>query len=122
MRSAAIPVFLMLMVVAAGWYLYPLVRMQYVEQQEVARLEAELVDIRARNTEMSEQVERLNTPAGVEEAARESLGLVKPGESVYMVAKGDESVSATQTAPMAVVSESPDIWQSILDFVFGVQR
>jgi len=101
-----------------GWYLYPLVRMQYVEQREVERLEQELEAIRERNEDLSAQVDRLRTPAGVEEAARQTLGLVKPGESVYLIT-GEEETSALMGVTSGSVPESG--WRKLLDWVFGVE-
>jgi hypothetical protein len=60
-------------------------QIQYQETREQARLEAELASLQERNESLSAQVERLKTPEGVEEVARESLGMVKPGENLYVV-------------------------------------
>ena len=107
-----------------GWYLYPLLRMHYAETSEVARLEKELDDLQDRNEQLRHDVERLQTPQGVEEAARESLGYVKPGENAYVVLAPDRSLLETaDVVPDAEAyreSGSPPLWRRVLDFVFGV--
>ncbi len=52
---------------------------------EVATLEQQLEEARAHNTEQERLKEDLNTPAGIERAARERYGMIGPGEKVYIV-------------------------------------
>ena len=52
---------------------------------EVAALEQRLDDARAHNTEQQRLKEDLNTPAGIERAARERYGMIRPGEKAYIV-------------------------------------
>jgi cell division protein FtsB len=52
---------------------------------EVATLEQQLEEARAHNTEQSRLKGDLNTPAGIERAARERYGMIRPGEKVYIV-------------------------------------
>jgi cell division protein FtsL len=80
---------------SAGRFYTPL-KIQYQETREQARLEAELASLQERNESLSAQVERLKTPEGVEEVARESLGMVKPGENLYVVI--DPAEEATTAA------------------------
>ncbi len=102
-----------------GWYLYPLLRMNYVEQRRVDRLEQELVSLQERNERLASEVDRLRTPEGVEEVARESLGLVKPGEHPYMVTGG----AASEATSAPVDPRQSDPWYvAVLDAVFGVER
>ena len=51
----------------------------------VAALEQKLDEARAHNTEQGRLVEDLNTPAGIERAARERYGMIRPDEKVYIV-------------------------------------
>ena len=51
----------------------------------VAALEQQLEEARAHNTEQQRLKEDLNTPAGIERAARERYGMIRPGEKVYIV-------------------------------------
>lgn len=52
---------------------------------DVATLEQELEQAKAHNTEQQRLINDLNTPAGIERAARERYGMIKPGEKVYIV-------------------------------------
>jgi len=52
---------------------------------EVAALEQKLDEARAHNTELERLKRDLNTPAGIERAARERYGMIRPGEKVYIV-------------------------------------
>lgn len=52
---------------------------------DVAALEQNLEEARAHNTEQQRLKDDLNTPAGVERAARERYGMIHPGEKVYIV-------------------------------------
>ncbi len=99
--------------------IYPVLRIQYQHERELQTLQGELDGLKSRNEELREQVEGLKTPEGVERLARESLGMVKPGEQAYVVTGGSvtgasESVLATGTA------EAP-LWQRALDSLFGFQ-
>jgi cell division protein FtsB len=50
---------------------------------EVVRLEREIAELRAETDRLNAAVHRLRTdPETIEQVARESLGLVKPGERV----------------------------------------
>ena len=52
---------------------------------DVVALEQQLEEARAHNTEQQRLKEDLNTPAGIERAARERYGMIRPGEKVYIV-------------------------------------
>ena len=52
---------------------------------EASALEQRLEEARAHNTEQERLKEDLNTPAGIERAARERYGMIRPGEKVYIV-------------------------------------
>lgn len=109
------------------WSYYPVARVQYRETRTKARLEAELAALKVNNAELEERVERLKTPEGVEDLAREQLGMVKPGEHPVVVLDGDEATSSAAAA--APDLSRPDItagapagpWTEFLDTVFGVK-
>lgn len=52
---------------------------------DAVALEQQLDKARAHNTEQERLKEDLNTPAGIERAARERYGMIRPGEKVYIV-------------------------------------
>ena len=53
----------------------------YLRQRtDIARKQRELAALDQANAELTDQVNRLNTPEGIEDAAREEIGYVKRGE------------------------------------------
>jgi hypothetical protein len=112
------------LIVLAAWWMYPVMRMHYVEQRNLDSLTAEYASIRAKNAALAGQVQRLKTRAGIEEAARESLGLVAKGESAYVVIdEGKGGKPATTTASGASSTRgaptAADPVTTLLDAVFG---
>jgi hypothetical protein len=105
--------------------MYPVMRMHYVEQRNLSSLKAEYASVRSRNDALRKQVQRLKTPAGIEEVARESLGLVRQGESAYVVIEEGTRPPATSTAstsltlPALGAHVQSDPLTVLLDGVFG---
>ena len=61
-----------------------LTTMRARDQYEAAT--ASLADLRAENERLREQVSRLTSdPAAIEELARDELGLMRPGEKLFIV-------------------------------------
>lgn len=54
---------------------------------EIPTLEQKLQKARTQNIAYERLIEELNTPAGIERAARERYGMVRPGEKVYIIPK-----------------------------------
>lgn len=54
---------------------------------EVSALEQKLQNVSTNNTANKRLIEELNTPAGIERAARERYGMIRPGEKVYIIPK-----------------------------------
>jgi len=52
---------------------------------EVRILQERLYTAKVHNTAQKRLMEELNTPAGIERAARERYGMIKPGEKAYIV-------------------------------------
>lgn len=104
-------------ILIAAWTIYPVLRLQYQQERERQTVAAELAGLKDRNQELRAQVEELKTPEGVEQVARESLGLVKPGEQAYVVTG---STLGEDTATVDVDDEDgTPLWQSALDVLFG---
>ncbi|WP_313885440.1 septum formation initiator family protein [Desulfallas sp. Bu1-1] len=53
----------------------------YAMQRDLQAIEAEIKEIKEKNTGLQRQLENLQSDAYIEQVAREKLGLVKPGES-----------------------------------------
>jgi len=62
---------------------------KYLQMRDHTRqLEQELKDLERTNAELKTEIRRTqNDPARIEELARERLGYVRPGETVYQIVK-----------------------------------
>ena len=54
---------------------------------EVKALKERLHQAEVHNTAQQRLIKELNTPAGIERAARERYGMILPGEKVYIIPK-----------------------------------
>ena len=59
-------------------------------RSHIASLQADIEEVERENAAKERTVEELQTPEGVERAARERYGMIKPGEKVYMVPEEEE--------------------------------
>jgi cell division protein FtsB len=55
------------------------------DRAEIPTLEQRLQKARTQNTANERLIVELKTPAGIERAARERYGMVRPGEKVYII-------------------------------------
>ena len=117
-----VPIAAVALVLVLGWALYPALKLQYQTARRAQGLEQQYQSLRARNAALSAEVAALQTPQGVEKAARDKLGYAKNGENVYVVLP-DGSGGTTTTAGAAssmTGAVDPSIVQTVLDAVFGV--
>lgn len=70
-------------------YVAPL--QQIVESRSrIPELRQELRAVEAKNAAYRRQIGELSTPEGVERAARERYGMIRPGEKVYIIPDASE--------------------------------
>jgi cell division protein FtsB len=67
-------------------YVQPLKSIMH-NRTEIPALEQKLQEAHTQNTARERAIEELQTPAGIERAAREHYGMIRPGEKVYIVPK-----------------------------------
>ena len=67
-------------------YIQPLKDITH-NRTEIPALEQRLQQARTQNTARERTIKELQTPAGIERAAREHYGMIRPGEKVYIVPK-----------------------------------
>ena len=60
------------------------------DRSSVSTLQADLEELNKENADRQRVVEGLETPEGVERAARERYGMIKSGEKVYIVPEDPE--------------------------------
>jgi cell division protein FtsB len=84
-------------------YIFVFSRHGYLRRRELARdneqLSAEVEELRHENELLREELERLDDPEAVEKIAREELGLVKEGETVYRFVEKDEEAGTAEDEP-----------------------
>ena len=59
----------------------------YQARQRLIELESDLRAYEIRNEQLDETLRRLKSPDYVEQVAREELGLVQPGEKLYIISE-----------------------------------
>jgi cell division protein FtsB len=59
----------------------------FQSRAEITALEERAHNAEVHNAAQERLIKELNTPAGIERAARERYGMIKPGEKVYIVPK-----------------------------------
>jgi len=74
---------------------------RYLSMREQTRiLEQELSTLRRENVELQSDIHRLqHDPAKIEQLAREQLGYVRKGETVYQLVPGSEKKSGSYPKP-----------------------
>ena len=55
------------------------------QRAHLAQLERQAEDLAARNADLEARIDRFNDPAYLEQLARECLGLVRPGETAFVM-------------------------------------
>jgi len=79
-------------------------RQAYEQKQAVARERARLEALKTENRSLEQRLARLDDPEYQEKLAREQLGLVRPGETSYVVVPGPtptQTVAADEPAKRA---------------------
>ena len=67
-------------------YVAPLQQI-FESKSHISVLQADIEQLEKDNAAKKRLIEELQTPAGVERAAREHYGMIKPGEKVYIVSE-----------------------------------
>ena len=101
-----------------GVMLVGLVPYRQILNQRTAVSDAEirLEQLRAQNTSLRQEIDALGTNVEIERRAREDFGLVKPGETAYIVVPAAEP-AVVEAKPEA--TESRGFFESVLDFLTG---
>ena len=65
-------------------YVQPLQAIRH-DRAEIPTLEQKLQRAQTQNTANERLIHELKTPSGIERAARERYGMIRPGEKVYII-------------------------------------
>jgi len=80
-----------------GTWSYQLLQMNQEMEQKKAELLQVKADYIAKNAELRQEIERLNTPSYIEQLAREKLGLVRKGEILIAPKESDQNKENDQS-------------------------
>ncbi|MFA6446295.1 MAG: septum formation initiator family protein [Candidatus Paceibacterota bacterium] len=78
-------VVLLIIVAQATWKVF---QKQHLAKDNAALVTRELADLEGRNTELSAQIDEMNTDRGVEDVIRDSYQVAKEGEQMVIVVDG----------------------------------
>jgi len=98
----------------------------YQLNQQADALRGEVVNLRAKNIDLQNQIEQARTDTAIETIAREQLGLIKPGDHPVVIVSQDAGLAAgsgldvSQTArDKAPAPEARPTWRQWWDYFFG---
>ena len=116
-RSPQIVAFILVLGLVGAMGIQPTRRL--LEQRErISSMAAELSKVQAGNEALEQQIARLNDPDYLEQRARDQIGLVRPGETTYVVMPPSESEKAKhkRVAP-AEPPPPPGFVDALLHFI-----
>ena len=94
------------------------------QRTRISSMAGELREVQEGNVQLEAQIERLNNDDYIEQRARAQIGLVRPGETTYVVMppSGQEQAAAQKKHEKKVVAEPPPppgFVESVVHFIFG---
>ena len=104
-----------LAIVLAGVFPF---RQLLAQERLVDNTRAELEELIADNEQLQAQIDAVGTPAELERIAREEYGMVRPGETSYIV-ELDQRFSPVPTAEREDEPDSRSMLQRLWDFLTG---
>ena len=117
--SSVLALFALLALVVTAAGIFPF-RQIIADRRTVSLAQEKLLALRAENSHLEAEVTALGTDAEVERLAREQFGLVRPGETVYVVVSPEgEEAPETQTEPTLDRPGEQPWWRDLWDFLTG---
>lgn len=111
-------VIMLVVLIGAAFVLFFPARQLVQQRQRIGSLEHRLVQLRASNERLSQDVERLERPDELEVLARERLGLVKPGERAYFI-EPTKPKATTEPQQAQRASWWERAWESVTSLLRG---
>jgi cell division protein FtsB len=115
----ALAALLVVVVTAVG--IFPF-RQIIADRRSVTLAQEQLLALRAENEHLGAQVAALQTDQEVERLAREQFGLVRPGETAYVVVSPQGEERAATTAEAEPTLDDPGEqpwWRDVWNFLTG---
>lgn len=115
-------IFIILLVIGFGLFQLCIARQHEYEAKihELAEVRTNIAETEFNNAQLRARVAYLKTPQGVEEVAREKLGLIMPGETSFVVVPAVPT-NNTKKIPvqLASVQDEKGPFYHLLHFTFG---
>ena len=98
---------------------------QLLEQRDrITSVATQLEEVQAGNAQLATQIERLNNGDYIEQRAREQIGLVRPGETTYVVmppSNQEQQADKRKKRAKSVTPPPPDpsFVESAIHFILG---
>lgn len=118
-RGVLIPLLLVVALAAVAADVFP-IRQIISQGRDLERSQTRLEEIREENRRLEQQIQELQTPAGIERIARADFGYVRPGDISYVVIAEDEGAAAGRLAQaQGADPESGGFLQALWDYLTG---
>jgi cell division protein FtsB len=89
------------------------------QQRQIERSQEQLSALTSENRALAEDIEMLGTDAEIERVARDQFGLVRPGETAYVVVVPEAPIVAEVPTDPVVQSDQRPWWRRVWDFATG---
>lgn len=96
LNPVVITIVVVIAVIAAFNFYQNIARMNQLENQ-IEKIEAQIAQAETENEKLKRQLENSNSNEYIEEVAREKLGLVKPGEKMFIPVEEEENSDSEKT-------------------------
>lgn len=122
-RGPQIVAFMLVLGLVGAMAIQP-TRQLLAQRDRISAVAAELEQAQVGNVQLEAQIERLNNDDYIEQRAREQNGLVRPGETTYVVMppSNQEQQAAQRRKKAKIVAEPaepPGFVESAINFIFG---
>lgn len=122
-RGPQIVAFMLVLGLVSAMAIQP-TRQLLAQRDRISAVATELEQAQVSNVQLEAQIERLNNDDYIEQRARAQIGLVRPGETTYVVMppSNHEQQAAQRRKKVKIVTapvEPPGFLESAINFIFG---
>ena len=118
-RGVVVPLLLVAALAAVAADVFP-IRQIISQGRDLERSQARLEEIQEQNRRLEQEIQDLQTPAGIERIARADFGYVRPGEISYVVvAQEDGGPPGQAVRARGADPESGGFLQALWDYLTG---